>query len=92
MSENCTKCGSDSYEVREFPRLLARYDRLEREHIRTQMEHARDDAKFRLALWRQEESMRYLQQKTRRQAAVIRRMEKRLLALNKEPYGGAENG
>ena len=30
--------------------------------------------------------MRYLQQKTRRQAAVIRRLEKRLLAQGDEPY------
>jgi hypothetical protein len=61
-------------------------DRVEKEYTRLKMGSARQEAQSELMLWDKEEGMRYLQQKTRRQAAVIRRLEKRLLAQGDEPY------
>lgn len=82
----CPHCGADRYATEELKRLQKYNQRLEKDYRRLRLEGAGERADFDLRLFRQEESLRYLQSKTARQARIIRQLEERLLKQNQNPY------
>lgn len=86
MRDICPECGADGFKTHD-------YDRLQRENTSLSRRHTEQAALFgvkKAEAWlreiRLEDSMKYLQRKTKKQAEVIKRLEDRLKRLGQQPY------
>lgn len=84
--DECPECGIWTDRVREFDRMLTEKNQLGQRFKQVYAEHAQQIAEWEIRDIQLTESMKWLQRKTRKQAAVIRRLEEKLRNLGEQPY------
>lgn len=84
----CPHCGTDRYKAQRADRRVARMEAIEADRERLARENGVLLANNVLARAEGEEVRRALQRKVNRQAKVIRRLERKLIELGKQPHEG----
>lgn len=95
MSEGermCPHCGTDRWKAERADKREARMTAIVRDRERLAAENGLLRANVILAEGEGREVRRALQRKVQRQAKVIRRLEKKLLALGQRPHEGVHPG
>lgn len=86
----CPECGIDTYRAKEFDRLMSEKCELGSRFKQLRANHALEIARWEIRDIENTESMKWLQRKTRNQAAAIRKLEEKLKKLGKQPYEETE--
>lgn len=84
--ETCPECGADAYKIRYYDKVLNEKMEIAYRFKHMQAEHGLQQAEWELKEISLSEGMKYLQQKTRKQTAVIKRLEEKIRRLNQQPY------
>lgn len=83
---NCPECGADPFKTVDYDRIVKEQQELENRFKKVLAHHGLRDAEWTIERIKLEESMRYLQRKTKKQAATLSRLEEKLRGLGKRPY------
>lgn len=83
---NCPECGSDPFKSKDYDYVTRRHNELVTRFKRIMAEHGLDQAEWQIKEIKLEESMKYMQQKTKKQTVALRKLEQRVLKLGRQPY------
>lgn len=87
----CPECGSDIFKATDYDKLLSENLEIGSRFKRLNADHALEKAQWWLSQIKLEESMKYMQQKTKKQTAALRKLEERIRVLGRRPYDRPKN-
>lgn len=85
-SDLCAECGSDIFKTIDYDKVVKEKNSISYWYKKICAEHALEKAEWRLEKIRLEEGAKYSQQKLRRQAKAIQKLEAKLKRLGQQPY------
>lgn len=88
---DCPECGCDKFRCTDYEKVTKTLSEVGWRFKRLYADHALEKAEWELSKIRLEESMKYMQQKTKKQTAALRRLEERILKLGRRPYEKPKN-
>lgn len=85
-NEICESCGADPFKTIDYDMIIKEKYEIGQKFKRLHADHGLEKAQWILREIELTESMKYLQQKTLKQAAAIRNLEAKLKRLGQQPY------
>lgn len=82
----CPECGSDSFKTWDYDKITKEQEELQKRFTRVMAYHGEDTAKWHIKEIEQEQSMKWLQRKVKKQAETIRKLEEKLRRQGEQPY------
>lgn len=86
MREQCPECGADPFKTLDYDKKSSEMVEIGYRFKQMRASHGMQRAEWELREISLEQSMKWLQQKTRKQAAAIKRLEDKLKKLGQQPY------
>jgi hypothetical protein len=86
QQRNCSACGCDRFRCTDYDKVTKTLSEVGLRFKWLHADHGREKAEWELNKIRLEESMKWLQQKTKKQAQAITRLEAKLKKLGEQPY------
>lgn len=86
QQHNCPECGCDKFRCTDYDKVTSQLSEVGQRFKRLRADHALEKAQWELKEIRLEESMKYMQQKTKKQTSALRKLEERILKLGRRPY------
>lgn len=86
VDKNCKECGCDKFRCTDYDKVTKTLSEVGWRFKRIHADHALEKAEWQLREIQLEESMKYMQQKTKKQTAALRKLEQRILKLGRRPY------
>lgn len=83
---DCPQCGADPFKTWDYDKITKEFKEVSERFKKVMAQHGLDRAEWILKELKLEESMKYMQQKTKKQTTALRKLEQRVLRLGRQPY------
>lgn len=82
----CVQCGSDPFKTWDYDKITKEQTELQDRFKKVLAYHGRDEADRHIKEIEQEQAMKWLQRKVKKQAETIRKLEEKLRRQGEQPY------
>lgn len=82
----CEVCGSDTFKTKDYDKVVSERIEISSRFKKLNAQHALEKAEWQLREITLEQSMRYMQRKTKSQTSALRKLEERVKRLGDQPY------